>query len=135
MRTLAALALFLATLIPGSLSGCSSGPSEFMRPPVLSEVGSGLVAKTDDANPDSPLHMLGGPIPRAVSLYTDQRIARVGDIVTVVISINDKATFGNSTGRSTAAKTNFGFDWLFNPGSSGTSTNTPTPLTFNSDVN
>jgi flagellar L-ring protein precursor FlgH len=135
MRALATLALFLATLIPAGLSGCAGGPDEFMRPPALSEVGSGLLAKTDDSNPDSPLHMLGGPIPRAVSLYTDQRIARVGDIVTVVISINDKATFGNSTGRSTAAKTNFAFDWLFNPQSSGSSSTTPTPLTFNSDFN
>ena len=73
---------------------------------------------------------------RPVSLYTDQRIARVGDIVTVNISINDKATFGNSSGRSqTAAKTNFAFDWLFNPMSTATGATAPTPLTFNSDVN
>jgi flagellar L-ring protein precursor FlgH len=137
MRAARTVALVLATLIPVALAGCSNGPNEFMRPPALSGVGSGLVTKTagsaDDL--DSPLHMTALAKPKAVSLYTDQRIARVGDIVTVNISINDKATFGNSTGRSTSAKTNFAFDWLFNPGGSGSSTTPPTPLTFNSDTN
>ena len=38
------------------------------------------------------------------SLYSDQRIAKVGDIVRVMISINDKATLGNATGRSQTTK-------------------------------
>jgi flagellar L-ring protein precursor FlgH len=106
-----------------------------MRPPALSAVGAGLVSQTEESNAESPLHRTNLTAPRAVNLYADQRIAKVGDIVTVNISINDKATFGNSTGRSTAAKTNFAFDWLFNPGGNGSSTTTPTPLTFNSDFN
>jgi flagellar L-ring protein precursor FlgH len=139
MRAAGTVALVLATLIPAALVGCSNGPSEFMRPPALSGVGSGLVPKTavsaDDAEAEALLHTPAPAIPRAINLYTDQRIAKIGDIVTVNISINDKATFGNSTGRSTSAKTNFAFDWLFNPAGSGSSTTTPTPLTFNSDVN
>jgi flagellar L-ring protein precursor FlgH len=139
MRAAGTVALVLATLIPVALAGCSNGPGEFMRPPALSGVGSGLVSKTagsaDDSGADAPLHMPAPATPKVSSLYTDQRIAKIGDIVTVNISINDKATFGNSTDRTTTAKTNFAFDWLFNPGGSGSSTTTPTPLTFNSDVN
>jgi flagellar L-ring protein precursor FlgH len=137
MRAGGTIALALATLIPVALAGCSNGPTEFMRPPALSGVGSGLVAKTsaDDSEAEALLHTPVPPAPRAISLYVDQRITKVGDIVTVNIAINDKATFGNSTGRSTTAKTNFAFDWLFNPGGNGSSTTTPTPLTFNSDVN
>jgi flagellar L-ring protein precursor FlgH len=102
---------------------------------MLSPVGSGLVAQTAETVVDSPLHARGPATPIPFSLYTDQRIAKVGDIVTVNISINDKAVFGNTTDRSTTAKTNFAFDWLFNPGGAGSSTTAPTPLTFNSDIN
>jgi flagellar L-ring protein FlgH len=135
MRAAGTFVLVLTT----ALAGCSNGPSEFMRPPALSGVGSGLVSRpagsADDSEAEALLHTPPPATQRAINLYTDQRIAKVGDIVTVNISINDKATFGNSTGRSTTAKTNFAFDWLFNPSGSGASTTTPTPLTFNSDVN
>jgi len=139
MRAAVTVGLVSAILIPLALAGCSNAPSEFLRPPALSGVGTGLVPKTavsaDDSEAEALLHTPVPGTPRASSLYTDQRIARVGDILTVNISINDKATFGNSTDRTTTAKTNFAFDWLFNPAGSGSSTTTPTPLTFNSDVN
>ncbi len=38
------------------------------------------------------------------SLYTEPRITHVGDIVTVIIAINDKATLGNTSGRSQTTK-------------------------------
>jgi len=139
MRAAATVPLILAILLAVVLAGCSNGPSEFMRPPALSNVGSGLVSRSagsaDDSEAEALLHSAVAGPPKVNSLYTDQRIAKIGDIVTVNIAINDKATFGNSTGRSTTAKTNFAFDWLFNPSGSGASTTTPTPLTFNSDVN
>jgi flagellar L-ring protein FlgH len=134
MRVARRSAAFLSALIPAVVAGCSNGPSEFMRPPALSAVGSGLAPKSDDMEASSPLHS-AAPTPRPVSLYTDQRIAKVGDIVTVNISINDKATFGNSTGRSTTAKTNFEFDWIFNPPTSSAAGSTGSPGTFNSDMN
>ena len=111
-RSLAGFALL-------GLCGCSNSPTEFLRPPALSAVGSGLVSSTAadgaDLDPASPLHSLTPTAAKAINLYTDQRIAKVGDIVTVVISINDKASFGNATDRSTTAKTNFAFDWNFSP--------------------
>jgi flagellar L-ring protein precursor FlgH len=39
---------------------------------------------------------------------------KVGDVITVVIMINDKATFGNTTGRSQTAQETMGFDYTFN---------------------
>ena len=68
-----------------------------------------------DANIDLPPVAQAVAAPRPVNLYTDQRIAHVGDIVTVNISINDKAVVGNSSDRSTTSKGSFGFDWLFTP--------------------
>jgi flagellar L-ring protein precursor FlgH len=139
MRAARSLVVCLTTLIPSGLAGCSNSPSEFMRPPALSGVGSGLVSKTaasaDGADADSPLLTSAPAAAGYTSLYTDQRIAKVGDILTVIISINDKATFGNSTDRSTTAKTNFGFDWIFTPPTSGSSGGSGQPGTFNTDMN
>ena len=45
-----------------------------------------------------------GQIARPIAnLYTDQTVSRLGDIVTVIISINDKAKFDNTTDRSKTA--------------------------------
>ena len=38
---------------------------------------------------------------------------KVGDVITVIIMINDKATFGNTSGRSQTAQETVGFDWTF----------------------
>ena len=117
-----------APLLALTLAGCGNSPAEFMRPPALSAVGSGLAtppASSEEAAQDIPLRLQGSSSVKPVNLFTDQRIARVGDIVTVNMSINDKATFGNATDRSTAAKTNFAFDWAFHPTFRGT-TRSPT---------
>ena len=128
----------IAIVVTGGFSACSTNPAELMRAPTLSAVGSGLQspdpASGADAPVDVPVRVKGQPSTRAINLYTDQRIARVGDIVTVNIAINDKATFGNATDRSTTAKTNFAFDWTFNP-ASHSSSSSGSPGSFNSDVN
>ena len=85
-----------------------------MRPPELSPVGSGLEAMGGDAQTlagASPLELVGkhGRVPQS-DFYMDQRIAKVGDIVTVNIAINDKATFGNATDRSQSANSTLSGD-------------------------
>jgi flagellar L-ring protein precursor FlgH len=140
-RGLRASVAFFA-LIANGLAGCSN-PADIGRAPALSPVGTGLLAPPlgpfESARAEVPLDLplnLPPPAgPSSINLYNDQRIARVGDILTVIISINDKATFGNSTDRSTKAKTGFSFDWAFNPATSSSSSSTGTPLTFNSDIN
>jgi flagellar L-ring protein precursor FlgH len=97
------------------LSGCAAPLRDFMRAPELSPVGAGIAEVAPDAEVQLPPVAQAVAAPRAVNLYTDQRIAHVGDILTVNISINDKAVLGNSSDRSTTAKGAFGFDWSFSP--------------------
>ena len=116
-----------------ALSGCAPPIRDFMRAPELSPVGSGIRETGSDASNLPPVARAVAP-PRAVNLYTDQRVAHVGDIVTVAIVINDKAVVGNSSDRKTTASGTFEFDWLFTPqtNSSGSS---PTPGTWKHDFN
>jgi flagellar L-ring protein precursor FlgH len=91
-----------------------------MREPSLSPVGSGLVAANQRAAEDAAAIALdrrgrGGPV-QPINLYSDQRVTKVGDIVTVSIAINDKATFGNTTDRSRTATAAQNIDWGFNKG-------------------
>jgi flagellar L-ring protein FlgH len=127
------------------LSGCSGEISEFMREPRLTPVGAGLV------NPE--VYGLGGalplpsgygdpsflPPPNIGNLYTDARVTRVGDIVTVLIAINDKATFGNSMDRTRTSKNSFLADWNFvnnmlSPSGSSASSS-PQPSSVSGDIN
>jgi flagellar L-ring protein FlgH len=135
MKAGAVSRLFAAAWVCVGLGACARLPTEFMRPPVLSPVGSGMAppARDDGETNALPIHIADRRGGGMGNLYTDQRIAKVGDIVTVVISINDKATFGNATGRSTTAKTKVALDWMFTPASSGSSTQ-GSPGTITNDI-
>ncbi len=126
MRTPRAVLPLLAAL---ALSGCWSTPSEFMREPIFTPVGAGLVtdetAGIQRAQALAPTPQQVGPPP---SLYTEPRITHVGDIVTVIISINDKATLGNSTGRAQTTKDGLAIDYGFNNGSASSSSNQPAKI-------
>ncbi len=108
--------------------------------PSLSPVGSGLAAATARADEDAAAGALDpkrGQRPPAppINFYTDQRIAKVGDIVTVVIAINDKATLDNESDRSKTASTAFTAGWNFTPPSSGSSSSSSSSTTPNLTVN
>jgi flagellar L-ring protein FlgH len=106
----------VALLVASAVAGCAQ-PREIIAEPGLTPVGSGLVAFTDPAmnelripsRPSSTSLFQDG----AANLFTDPRAAKVGDVITVVIMINDKATFGNTSGRSQTAQETAGFDWTF----------------------
>ncbi len=123
----------LAALLGAGLSACTTNPAEFMREPQLSPVGSGLSATFVDQAEFSASRRQGagrgssGP----ESLYTEKRVSKVGDIITVVISINDKATFGNSLDRSKASKTATSMDWSLSSGSTATTIKTDSSATSN----
>jgi flagellar L-ring protein FlgH len=111
-----------------SVGGCWNSASEFMREPFFSPVGSGLV--TDETASIQSARVLpqpasNGPPP---SLYSQPRIAHVGDIVRVLISINDKATLDNASGRSQTTKDGVVVDFGYNNGSSAASSNQPAKL-------
>ncbi len=111
----------IALLIAGlTISGCATDLREIGREPALSPVGSGLVtaASTANAYPEPPAR----PVKRfslwddnQSRLYEDARALSVGDILTVLIKINDKAELVNESDRSrtTSRATGLGgaFEW------------------------
>lgn len=87
--------------------GCGVKPAEFARQPGLSPVGSGVQqAQSTLPMPIEP------PLPRRLppgfstwsdsgaDLFRDARAMRVGDVITVKISIKDRASIDNSSNRS-----------------------------------
>ena len=124
-RSSASLSLFVTL----ALTGCWNSPNEFMREPIFYPVGAGLVSD-ETAAIQGPQALV--PQPPAIgpppSLYVEPRITHVGDIVTVIISINDKATLGNSTGRSQTTKDGLTIDYGFNNGSASSSSNQPAKI-------
>ena len=93
---------------------------------------------TDRATPrHSPLRCSRPAASASRSISTPISASRkVGDIVTVIISINDKATFGNST-RSLDDREDriLHSTGLFTPPCNSARPRRPTRLTFNHDVN
>jgi flagellar L-ring protein FlgH len=113
-----------------SVTGCWNSASEFMREPFFSPVGSGLAPEETAGIQDAravagPQFPSSGPPP---SLYSQPRIAHVGDIVRVLISINDKASLDNASGRSMTTKDSGVIDYGFNNGSASSSSNQPAKL-------
>jgi flagellar L-ring protein precursor FlgH len=107
------------------LAGCANNPMEFMREPSLSPIGSGLAnGRVGDGIDPTPTGQIARPI---ANLYTDQTVSRVGDIVTVIISINDKAQFDNTTDRSKTAASKFDSNWGYTQGGSSSSGGGSTP--------
>ncbi|APH73630.1 flagellar basal body L-ring protein FlgH [Aquibium oceanicum] len=103
-----------------TLGGCAGELRDIGRPPALSAVGSGLepASATAYAYPEPP----AAPVKRfslwddeQSQLFKDARALSVGDILTVFISINDKATLNNESDRSRTSKRTFGigggYDW------------------------
>jgi flagellar L-ring protein precursor FlgH len=90
------------------LSACAADPRDFAREPHMTPVGSGLNFY-DDQLPLAPFrNAVLGPGMRLddnrVNLFKDVKAMSVGDVVTVVISMDDRAILGNSTDRSREAK-------------------------------
>jgi flagellar L-ring protein FlgH len=111
-----------------SVAGCWNSANEFMREPFFSPVGSGLITEETASIQSArvlPQPASNGPPP---SLYSQPRIAHVGDIVRVLISINDKATLDNASGRSQTTKDGVVVDFGYNNGSSAASSNQPAKL-------
>jgi flagellar L-ring protein precursor FlgH len=101
-------AAMLCCLLAG---GCADTVRDFAREPHLTPVGAGLrpdrvailsePAPPPAVRPDNSLWRDGSS-----ELFRDPRAARVGDVVTVKISIRDKASLDNTSERSRDAKRN-----------------------------
>lgn len=94
-----------------ALAGCAEGQP--LGTPALSPVGSGLVVDRTVLPVAVPAHAAAEPNSlygrRTRELLTDVRASDVGDVLTVVIEINDRASFQNESEREREAETNFDF--------------------------
>ena len=97
--------ILLAALCLASLGGCGTDIRDIGREPHMSPVGTGLQVYTPPATDG----MFRASIPsHNGSLFTqrqrqsvrDLRASRVGDVLTVTISMDEKATLGNTTDRT-----------------------------------
>ena len=111
----------VALLVAASLGGCAGDIRDFNREPHLTAVGSGLrgVEVSTRAAFPAAARLRGASLfeEGQSDLFRDPRASRIGDVLTVNISINDKASLGNSSDRSQDARIRTGFDWTFGLGS------------------
>ncbi|UOM34301.1 flagellar basal body L-ring protein FlgH [Acuticoccus sp. I52.16.1] len=104
--------LFGATAI--TLAGCADG-TPMVKPP-LTPVGSGLEATRVPMSSAIEVAGLGDPTSlygrRTRELLTDVRASNVGDTLTVVIQLDDRASFDNESERTreSDADLDFGLD-------------------------
>lgn len=100
------------------LAGCATDPRDFNRDPHMTAVGSGLsYARDESILPTTSI----APPARGIAisdnygnLFRDVRAKNVGDIVTITITMDDRAKFGNSTDRSRDSKVKSTWAFLFN---------------------
>lgn len=97
------------------LAGCGIDPRDIGREPHMTPLGTGLETPvalySNHRGPPPPASDHGSLwVEGAGSLYRDPRASRIGDVLTINIAINDKATLGNTTGRSTDNEIKNSFD-------------------------
>lgn len=93
------------------VTGCANNVADFNRQPTLTAVGSGLMADRMPLPAEpvvQPTYRPGNSIWQDASadLFRDPRARKIGDVMTVKISIKDRATMDNNSKRSRDAKTN-----------------------------
>ncbi|MET0576247.1 MAG: flagellar basal body L-ring protein FlgH [Mesorhizobium sp.] len=101
-----------AALALAALAGCASN-NEIGIPPRMSAVGTGVGAAqsvyTYPEQPAAPVKRFSLWDDRQSRLFTDRRAFLAGDILTVRISIKDRAKFKNESERSRTANRSLGF--------------------------
>ncbi|WP_372424633.1 flagellar basal body L-ring protein FlgH [Salinarimonas chemoclinalis] len=109
-----------------ALTACSSTLSDINQAPGLTPVGAGLTTahaalpvSTSPAEGPRAYHSLWSE--RRENLFSDSRAMRVGDVVTVHITIDDEATLDNESSRSRDSGAGFGLGFGFGVDGVGTS--------------
>lgn len=135
------LRLVLLGAVAGGLAGCAGVPQDLGREPHMTPVGTGLATPVDPAGLYNfpPPHRIGGPASlydvNRGSLFRDPRAMTVGDVLTVNIAINDKATLDNTSNRSQSAKIGNGYTFDFKAGASEVKPSSEIDATSTSSAN
>lgn len=104
-------------LLIHALGGCAVDVKDIGREPNMTAVGSGIANTSTPAvmahqRPVDYLSRTSLWTSREGELFRDQRASRVGDLLTVNIQINDRASLGNSSDRSKQSKGSSSLDFL-----------------------
>lgn len=111
----------LAVAALALLAGCATHPEEIGRAPALSPVAANLGLENNSrysgypANPGQASYSLWNQ--RSTNFFKDPRAAEPGDVLTVVISINDRANLDNKTDRERVSKGIYGAGGAFSTSS------------------
>ncbi len=100
------------------LAGCSNTFEDLTQPPTLQPVGAGLAnppmvkaaSFAPKASSDQVFPKWGGS---AADLFRDRRAKKVGDVLTVAIKIDDRASLNSNIDRSRESDIGIGFDFLY----------------------
>ena len=119
------------------LTGCAD--MEIMKEPGMSPVGTGLavdVRPTATAlfAPQGDTHNQSLWNGSRSDLFSDQRATKIGDVITVMIAIDDNATFGNNTDRAMNSEIKGGINFTNQQSSSQTQWNPQADLTSSSST-
>jgi flagellar L-ring protein precursor FlgH len=115
--------LGLLAIVATLAVGCSVvKPDQILKEPSLSPVGAGIEQKPVTPATYDQMHRAAYQRPtghnsaslwtsRGADLFRDRRARRMGDILTVTISMKDKAIMDNRSKRSRDSEHGFGLDW------------------------
>lgn len=95
--------LAYAALMSLGMAGCATSPQAIGKEPTMTPVGAGLEANVVPHQfPPRVIQpaAFNSLYSEKANLFRDPRATAPGDILTINISINDKATLGNNTDRS-----------------------------------
>ncbi|MFN4168876.1 MAG: flagellar basal body L-ring protein FlgH [Pannonibacter phragmitetus] len=121
MRLLIPFALCLVS------AGCAGQMNDVGREPAMTPVGYGLASQPAAVYPLNTFNPSGRKDYNSLwvsgrdDFFSDPRARRVGDVITVLIAINDKATLNNNSARGRDGKLGVGGGFSANAGGSGTS--------------
>lgn len=108
------------------VAGCSQSMKEIGKEPTMTQVGATIdpevmAAYNYPKRPAPALTRYSLWDDKQSRLFTDARALNVGDILTVEISINDKARFKNESERSRDASRSLGLSGSYSVGGAGSS--------------
>lgn len=116
--------LAVLLIVAPIMGACAVDVRDFNREPHMTPVGSGMVPKRVSMITEAaPQNVYRGNSSiwqdSRADLFSDMRARRIGDTVTVRISIKDKASIANDSERKRDASNELGFDYSYDFASTG----------------